>query len=89
MTPAAPDSPEIGRELKYADLPDRKRTVLVLQKEGTKIFSTHWLFDVTPIMVFFYTGVGNTMLGLIPQPDGTLHDGLNRQIHVFEYLGEV
>lgn len=89
MTPAASNSPEIGRELLYHDLPGRERTVMVLQKDGEKIFLTMWLVEVSPILVFFRANEIGVTLGLFPQLDGTLRDDLDRQIHVFEYLGAI
>lgn len=80
---------EIGRELNVAELAGREKTVLALRKEGATAFVTMWLTEITPALVFFFAGVGNTTLGLIPQSDGTLRDGLGRQIHVYEYLGGV
>lgn len=90
---STPNHPEIGRELLYADLEAfhtaSKRTIVVLQKHGTNIAITMWLEDTHPKAVFFHSYVSGIILGLLVQPDGTLHDKLDRQIHVFEYLGEI
>jgi hypothetical protein len=82
-------SDEIGKELMLEDLKAlEKPKVVVTRREDRNVGVTVWLIDVREHSVHFYGGVGKIhFLALIE--DSKLIDDTGRQVHVYEYLGEV
>ena len=77
---------EVGRELLAQELV--VKTVVLLTRDGFT-FVTTWVREVSQEYALFWMGETRTVLALRIQVDGTLVDDTNRQVHVYEYLGEV
>ena len=78
---------EVGRELEVDEL--RENTIVFTNPSHMpKVFASVWVEKITADMIFFYAGELKLTLCVFRQPDGTLKDGFDHQIHVFEYLGE-
>ena len=77
---------EMGRELKASELQDG--TVVILSRDGLTGFTAWVELRILDIVVF---GMGEIKTTLILRrlADETLIDDTQKQVHVFEYLGEV
>lgn len=82
-------SDEIGRELRASDL--KPRTIVVVKPPDPQERNTHmtfWVRAVEPAYVVFYSAVLHWAVIAFVTPDDTLADDQDRQVRVFEYLGE-
>jgi len=85
MDPKNPKD-EMGRELKASEL--QVKTVVILSRDGLRGV-TAWVSMVGADFAAFEMGEIKTTLILRRLADETLVDDTDRQVRVFEYLGEV
>ena len=78
---------EIGRELKASEL--KVRTVVVVKPPGNKPYITVWVYEVSPKWVEFRAGELHWHILNFIMEDGTIVDNRGREVHVYEYLGEI
>ena len=83
---------EIGRELRVSEL--QPRTIVVLQKVGSRKAATMWVEEVFPEFVIFSMGAADMhfVQHFLAQRTGhnleQITDDTGRELHIHEYLGE-
>ncbi len=79
-------NPDIGRELKADEL--EAATIVVIKSPDRDFYVTMWVAAIDHDSVTFFSAIANWHVINARQPDGTIVDDQNREVHVFEYLGE-
>lgn len=78
---------EVGKRLYASDL--KERTVVVIHPPGRPMYITMWVRNISSDGVVFYAAEANWMVMNRITEDGRIVDDQDREVEVFEYLGEI